>query len=255
MLKDLNKPPRIFFFCDIDDSLMVSRRKTRKGAIYSGAAINTRNEVCSFFSVKHLLLLDLIQSQANSLIPVTGRSSDSLARVNLNFDSYAVASHGAVILTPDGELSQDWLESIEADIRNWEPKILKFYTGLESVVYNLPIDTRISIVWDQGIASYVSVKGPRENLQMLLENIEHECQLLGFRVHFNDRNLAILPPYASKMRALSFVFDKMGVSENDLTIALGDSLSDLAFMEICDICMCPSDSQIQRRAHHMKFGY
>lgn len=249
-----DKGSRLLFFCDIDDSLMTSRRKTKAGRRYLEAAINSREEPCSFFSEQHLLLIDLIQRSANFFIPVTGRSSSSLARVNIRFNSYVIASHGAVILTPDLKLSESWRHSIETDITAWQPELLTLYSRLEAVLPQTLRDSRISLVWDKGIASYISVKGKPERLNELLENLDFDLQSLPFQTHLNDRNLAILPPYASKARALTFLFDEMGLCDTDLTIALGDSLSDLEFMGLCDMSMCPADSQIQRRLQRIFRG-
>ena len=67
-----------------------------------------------------------------------------------------------------------------------------------------------------------------------------------FSVHTNDRDLAFLPPYASKRRSVNFLkrIFKNEYNGHITFFGLGDSLSDSGFMSICDFQIIPSNSQI-----------
>ena len=67
----------------------------------------------------------------------------------------------------------------------------------------------------------------------------------GAYIHHNGRDMALLPPFAAKEKAVAFLMDKIRVSEpHPLFLGLGDSFSDLPFMKLCDYLITPTGSQI-----------
>ncbi|MEM8741181.1 MAG: trehalose phosphatase, partial [Pseudomonadota bacterium] len=67
-----------------------------------------------------------------------------------------------------------------------------------------------------------------------------------WRVHRNGNNLALLPPPVSKRRAARWLLERLRADGPLLSIGVGDSLSDLDFMRLCDAWMAPAQSQIDR---------
>lgn len=96
--------------------------------------------------------------------------------------------------------------------------------------------------------TYLSVKGPRARLAELA--LTYRAQWRDGVIHHNDRNLAFLPSYASKERAVAHLMAIIEARLNSagreaLFIGVGDSVSDLPFMKRCHFALTPRDGQIQ----------
>jgi hypothetical protein len=56
--------------------------------------------------------------------------------------------------------------------------------------------------------------------------------------------MALLPPFLSKAAAVAFFLERFGGEAPFLTVGVGDSLTDVGFMGMCDFAITPSKSQI-----------
>lgn len=106
-LLPMNKP---VVLSDLDDTLFQTRRKMvdelalepfRTGAV--DRTLNPR----SFMTEEQSMLVDWLLEQAE-LIPVTARGTEEISRVRIPFHSWAITTHGAVILTPEGKPDEEW---------------------------------------------------------------------------------------------------------------------------------------------------
>ena len=95
---------------------------------------------------------------------------------------------------------------------------------------------------DQNIHAYVSVKGTKDALN-IIESIGRDTSL---RLHRNGRNLALLPAYTSKKRAVEHIKNLLDIRPDDLVLGMGDSLTDLPFMRLCQFGIIPVGSQIDQ---------
>ncbi|MFT6386921.1 MAG: hydroxymethylpyrimidine pyrophosphatase-like HAD family hydrolase [Cellvibrionaceae bacterium] len=233
----------VIAFSDLDDTLFLSERKCSDLSGHKVAAELPDGEIGAYSTPQQQDLISLFDSAC--IIPVTGRRTDSLSRVLINFESYKIASHGAIVLDLHNDLHPAWRILLEEEEPLWRDHMLKLKCELEQYCETCNLKLRIRVIKDKGFACYICVKGEILHLQQLQPKIS-ELKTDGFTVHINDRNLAIMPPYASKLRAVTFLKNVLkSKSKGQLTfIGLGDSLSDSAFMSICDFQISPSYSQI-----------
>ena len=80
-------------------------------------------------------------------------------------------------------------------------------------------------------------------------------------VHINGNNLAILPKFVSKQKAVEFFINKYDPNRERAILGWGDSLSDAGFLGCCDWFGMPRNSQLDKflvqnlaQDHHSK-GY
>ena len=243
--------PQIIVFTDLDDSLFQTRRKC-SGEGISPAAYSQRGEPISFHTPQQRGLLTLLSSAC--LIPVTGRSSAALTRVtSVTWSSYRVVSHGAMILDLSGAPLKSWLDLIEDEIVSWSPRLRRAHEYVErwvarwSAAQELPITDpiRIKMTRENDLEVYLSIKGPREALLELKSSLSELWS--GGTIHHNDRNMALLPSYASKARAVAHLREIItGDTPPPLFIGIGDSISDLPFLRQCHFALTPQHSQIHQ---------
>jgi len=103
----------------------------------------------------------------------------------------------------------------------------------------------VYIISDAGLPLYVNAKhnGRDETALAVLAAALKEWLPEGWKMHFNGNNLAALPPYLGKDKAVSFYLKELAPAHS-FVIGLGDSFTDLCFMGLCDYAMTPTTSQI-----------
>lgn len=233
--------PKTVVFTDLDDTLIQTRRKIPQGASVSLGATDRDGNPLSFFTHSQKRLLDLFSQNDAIIIPVTGRNTDALNRVLYDFDNYCAVSHGAVVLKNNNTVCSGWLSEIEPHLNEW-PELLELCNReIEDIIRLYQLDARTRVIIDKDIPSYISVKGQEDALAVISQ---HNVLRQTFSMHKNGRNHAILPPYASKKMAVEYIKKQLNVDSNDLVIGLGDSLSDIDFMQSCQFSMIPTNSQI-----------
>ena len=181
--------------------------------------------------------------EGGDVVPVTARGREVLARVAVR-QAPAIASNGGCILRADGSLDIDWHEHLCGQA-----------SGADAVhdVYRLLTDTlcatsfRHWLVEEHGLALYVVIKS---NLGSHTALAELEQQLAAikpptWRCHRNGNNLAYLPPWLSKRHAVHYMIGRVRAETPDRPIiGIGDSISDVGFMDLCDFAMAPTRSQL-----------
>ena len=232
---------KIVVFTDLDDTLIQTKRKLPQGALTTLGATDRDNNPLSFFTQSQSILLDMFVNSGASIIPITGRNTDALNRVEYNFQSFRSVSHGAVVLKDNNTVCQNWLNEIEPLLQDWPNHLEACNKEIEDIIKAHQLDARTRVIIDMDIPAYISVKGNEHDLAIIKQH-----NLLGqaFNRHENGRNHALLPPYASKKKAVDYIKKELGITVNDLVIGIGDSLSDLPFMSRCQFSMLPTQSQI-----------
>lgn len=246
-MKKKDSISNIFIFTDLDDTLIQTKRKINPKKTISEGAYDRDGNPLSYFTESQKAILNLFDNPSSTFIPVTGRNTDALNRVNINFRSYRVVSHGAVVLTPDSHLCSVWKKSIEDKVEACVENLYIENSKIESTIKNKNLKARTRVIVDNKIPSYISIKGEIEDLNVIKR---HHYEYCNFDIHENGRNHALLPEYAKKSNAVRFVMEQLGVTCNDLTIGIGDSLTDLDFMYECQYMMMPNNSQICRSKLH-----
>jgi hydroxymethylpyrimidine pyrophosphatase-like HAD family hydrolase len=233
----------VIVFSDLDDTLFYAHRKCQDLSGHKAATALSNGEVGAYSTPQQQALISLFTDSA--VIPVTGRRTDSLNRVLMDFQGYKIASHGAIVINHQNELDPTWKLMLDNEEPQWRNLMEQLKRQLELDIERLDIDVRVRIVNDQGYACYVCVKGDPLYLKRLIAKTDNQSTE-SFTVHANDRNLAYLPPYASKRRAVDFLKHVFKNEDNGhiTFFGFGDSLSDTGFMSMCDFQIIPSNSQI-----------
>ena len=243
-------------FTDLDDSLFHSKRHFLSLSSHlsesellkklTPASLNASGQVICY----HTELQQQLCTHLNSLgelIPVTGRSSASVNRIkNLSFESFRIVSHGALILDPQGHFLASWRECISEEIDQWSPLLNDCASYLDKWLSIYPDRIRIKAVYDYEICTYISIKGEASILYEIAEDLYGFCA--GAVIHHNQRNLALLPSYANKARAVNHLKSHLQQLNDDplCFIGVGDSVSDVPFLKSCDFAITPQHSQIHK---------
>lgn len=240
----------ITVFTDLDDTLFQTEEKSRKragSAPIVAAAHDRHGDPLSYHAPDQLALLALLGPC--TLVPVTGRNRDALDRVRTpRFDDHLITSHGAIIYAPGGAPLASWCARVEREARQLAQP-LRVLCDLLGARFAGP-STRVRVIEDAGLPVYLSMKGDAEASLPGVADIAalaaHQCPDIAWQVHHNGRNVAILPPYASKERAVAHVLESKRRSDpQTVFVGLGDSLTDLPYLKLCDFALVPKHSQIQ----------
>ena len=239
------------FFVDLDDTLFQTLRKNGQASIL--AAIDKEGRPLSFQSDAQAAFFDWIRKDA-VLIPVTGRNVSALRRVvlplgaaagNDNAGGYAICSYGGVIIGPDGEPEPQWHARIKDQSKAISGEMKHLEQILADMARSLSVDCRFTIVADAGLPLYLSIKHNQSDGEEMKRLAQAIIKPDGWLVHLNDSNLALLPPFLGKEKAVSFFLETI-LAPKTLTIGVGDSLTDLGFMGLMDFAIQPTSSQIFR---------
>jgi hydroxymethylpyrimidine pyrophosphatase-like HAD family hydrolase len=141
---------------------------------------------------------------------------------NLDFADGYILEHGARILDREFNEDQAWAERFM-----WhEEAVLEIKDSLEK------LDWRIV---DQGRRTFIQVKA-FENPHRSIDEFNDLCENVnmppGFAKTFNLGNLTLMPDNASKGLAVEYLLESK-YKHLHHTIAIGDDINDLSFMEKC----------------------
>ncbi|MFC6592770.1 hypothetical protein ACFP81_12700 [Deinococcus lacus] len=239
-------------FADLDDTLFQTLRKLPgvDRAHLTPATLDTRGEPHSFSTPAQTALLEWLACGGATLIPVTGRDPQALGRVTLPLTSWRVADHGLTILTPGGELDQEWAAQVAAALQPLQPALTSGHAQMTE--WAAQAGCRVTQHSAAGLPFMTVVKHPaadpeplaalRERWQGWLDTAGADLRLIG-----NANNLSLLPASLGKRAAVEYLRRKH-FGNAQLVLGLGDSVSDLDFMAACDFAVTPSQSQLLRAA-------
>jgi hypothetical protein len=180
---------------------------------------------------------------SGDVVPVTARGRDVLARVDIG-QAPAIASNGGCVLLADGTLDLRWHDYLAAQATG-AGAVLDVYRTLTADLCTTRF--RHWSVEENGLDLYVVIKSNERDHEALAE-LEQELAATkpaGWRCHRNGNNLAYLPPWLSKRHAVRYMIDQMRAKTPDRpVIGIGDSISDVGFMDLCDFAMAPTRSQL-----------
>lgn len=241
---------RKLVFLDLDDTLFQSRRKCPSEDGLRPVAYLRDGTSHSFMTAKQQAFWRLLEDNA-TLIPTTARDLDSLRRVDLPFRSWSIIAYGGVILTPDGEPDQTWLERMQAVSAESVGEMSELLEAAEALIEREALAARVRIVGDFDLPFYLVAKykdGKAADLERLQEALIQpwaDARSERYRLHRNDNNLAVLPRKLGKEHAVSYLTERLRREWGELmTFGVGDSLIDGAFMAECDYALTPRGSQL-----------
>ncbi|MDR1081880.1 MAG: hypothetical protein LBQ79_13205, partial [Deltaproteobacteria bacterium] len=201
------------------------------------AAAGRDGRALSFMTEGQRLLYGLMKG-AGALVPATARNLESFRRVKLPFTDGAILDFGAVILGADGKPDLDWLSRTSALAGDALPMLELAHELASRTAAAEGLDVRARLVGDMGESFYMVAKSPSRDLAGLgLVGDVLAGELGGdARIWTNGNNLAVLPPFLDKGPAVVRFMERHlpWPREETLAVGLGDSLSDLGFLEACD---------------------
>jgi predicted mannosyl-3-phosphoglycerate phosphatase (HAD superfamily) len=237
---------RIHVFLDLDGTLFQTRSKCPPEAELSPAALRRDGTPLSFMTAQQTRLLEWLRS-ADHVIPTTARSIDAFRRVQLPFSSLAILDFGGVILLPDGSPDLEWDAFIRPQAHAVAPELRRRCDALRAFVETHQLGVNVRLINDLDLSLYLVMKHPEGNLDTLarirreaLADLDRE----RFFLHDNDNNLSVVPRFLGKERAVEHVIRRHLGDEPALTIGVGDSFSDAAFVGLCDYALLPRCSQL-----------
>ena len=244
-------------FTDLDDTLFQTPRKMTEAELVHAApgASDATGKVRSFMTQRQQMLVNWLLN-TTTVIPVTARQSEQMARVHIPFTSYRVTTHGAVILTPDGEEMAEWKQHIQTSLEAVSDKLRELESTVQGILAN-PADhgldgldawCRMNQEYDQDIylVSKVTNSETAAMLADLERKVNEKCGLdtdPDFYIHRNGNNLAWIPSCITKKHAVTFLMEHEPSLKDKFAMGMGDSLSDLPFTGCCDFSAIPVGSQ------------
>jgi hypothetical protein len=233
---------RPVLFVDLDDTLFHSRRKTAGGG--APVAFDRDGAPVSFMTGKQRALWEWLARDAE-IVATTGRSAEAYRRVDLRLDGYAICSHGGLILTPAGRPEPRWWRRTATAAVSHRSGLTALGATLRDRMAEAGVDARLRVVGEGGVGLYLSLKhnhGDAGELARLAGVIADDLAA-GWRLCRHDNNLAVLPPFLGKERAVAWFLTEIA-GRDTFAIGVGDSLSDAPFMALCDYALTPSCSQL-----------
>ena len=184
------------------------------------------------------------------VIPVTARGVDSFKRVKLPFQHGAVCVHGAAILLPDGTLDPDWHSQMQQHLAPLQTRLPAMLATALQTGAALGLSLRGWLETVEDTAAYLVIKSNAarvEDLQRLQHTLRETIDLQGFYIHMNGNNLALLPDAVNKRAAAAEILRRHTAVHGRIPVfGMGDSVSDLGFMRLCDFAAFPPNTQICR---------
>lgn len=250
---------RPLIFTDLDDTLFQTGRKIvdvdeRQRSV--PGALDRSLAPRSFMTPRQHNLVQWLQASAE-VIPVTARGTEEISRVCISFDSYAITTHGAVILTPQGDADTQWQQHITQQMHPFLPRLAALEHHLSAMLQDpqsrdasLPTEAGWCRMNEEyGIPIYLVMKvNDSQHLAALnhyADWVEKTFDLSGFYVHRNGNNVAWLPDCIEKVHAVKFLLARLQKDAPDRPVlGFGDSLSDFSFMQLCDFLAIPQRSQL-----------
>lgn len=241
---------RIVVFVDLDDTLFQTRPKCPEGEAVRPVAYRRDGAPLSYMTERQRILVEGLFGAA-TVIPTTARNLDAFRRVELPFEQIAILDFGGVVLLEGGAIDEAWDDRIRPQALKLAGELDAHRQNLERFSAEHDLGIHVRVIRDFDMPLYVVAKHPKgqgEQLRpihkTLAASIDHE----RFFIHFNDNNLSLVPRFLGKERAVRYVIERHLRTEPVLTIGIGDSLTDAAFLELCDFSLIPQGSQLAR--HH-----
>lgn len=255
----MNKP---VVLSDLDDTLFQTRRKMVDELAlepFRTGALDRSLSPRSFMTEEQSMLVDWLLDQAE-LIPVTARGTEEISRVQIPFRSWAVTTHGAVILTPEGKPDEQWQSHMLRELAAYQERLTSMQRLITEMMEARGINAwaRLNYEYD-GTPIYLVMKHRDstrlDELNAIADEIETLFPTSGFYIHRNSNNVAWLPNPVEKGLAVSWLLDKLRAERGVFpVIGLGDSLSDHRFMKLCSWFGIPRQSQFAEAISQRIFG-
>jgi len=159
-----------------------------------------------------------------------------------------VLANGAVVRDEAGRPDPDWSAHTARIGRCFDALFMEMSALIDA---ELGRAARSWVVAEGGASVYFCVKmnateehAVRDGIVAAREVLTERFDLSGMWGHANGNNLSFTPLGISKRDACLYLIERLGERGDAALIGLGDSLTDLPFLGLCDYMMIPTGSQI-----------
>jgi len=238
---------RTLIFLDLDDTLFQTARKCPPGEAVTAVSFSKTGEPISYMTALQRYFLEWLGSDA-TLIPTTGRSLETFGRVRLPFTGPAIVNHGASVLNPDGSRDDLWHAHIQAQLETTKTDLEHLLSAAKT--FSDARELGVDLCWEgeADLPLYLVAKHRGLELDKLEQLrqfwLSQVAQLESVYLFANGNNVSILPRAISKRAAVQYVLEREKALGPTLSIGLGDSVSDLEFMSLCNFVMMPARGQL-----------
>lgn len=242
------------FLIDLDDTVFQTARKMTPAQCSDAvpAALDRNGRPRSFMTRRQQSLLAWLNSSA-TLVPVTGRGTQELQRVCIPFHSWRIATHGAVILDPEGRPDAVWQQYVEGIVQPLQQEMHTLAQQCTEFFEARGHDAFVRINQEYGTGIYLVMKhhdsARLHELYAIQQELFPRLNLSAYVLSSNDNNISLLPRGIDKASALLHLLKHLRKDPATPVIALGDSLSDLPFLSLCDWWGMPQKSQLAEAVH------
>lgn len=238
---------RPLIFVDLDDTLFQTAHKMPDGLPRIPVTTDIDGRPNGYMSkVQHMFLHWLLDCA--DVVPVTARSVEAYRRVRLPFVRGAICSHGGTLLGPEGSCDREWRMRMSRILQPFHDRLPALSEEVLLLGEALGYSLRSWVVAEDGLRHYAVTKHNESDDTLLadvLARVQSQGLLAGMWVHRNGNNLAFLPSGLSKQAAVQeWLRRDRSVRGERPVIGLGDSISDLGFMDLCHLWATPSGSQL-----------
>lgn len=242
IIKNVTK--RIFFFSDLDDTVIQTKRKTDFNKPTIVGSYDKDGNESSFFYEGTKLLIDTMIDAGISFIPTTARNLDAYQRTVFYKNSdikYAILNFGGLILI-DNKIDENWSNMISkkySEVLSME--ILNEKLNIYLKKANL--DLQVKIIDGYYISIYN--KNNLDNQDILINIKKTLNQFIekynSFYIYENGNSFGILPNFLNKKYGVEYIINKYSPI---VTIGAGDNISDLEFMKLSNFKLLPENYDI-----------
>jgi len=232
---------RTLLLLDLDDTVMLSRRKLDPGG-HAVAAVDVAGEARSHSTPQHLALLERFRDAV--VVPVTGRSEAAMGRVRLPFSSFRILDHGATVLHPDGSRDEVW----DAQVGVGE-NLTALASELEALFPGaggyrvLPLETRAG---PYGLCIKHREREP-EATGRAAQALRKRAGALGWTFLDAPGAPSLVRPGVGKREACAYLLERLCPDRTDWVVfGAGDALADAPFLSLCDFAVTPGQSDLMR---------
>lgn len=233
---------RPLILADLDDTLFQTRGKCGEWPDDALTVMSTLKDgsPSGYATPPQRALLEWLR--VGDVVPVTARSREVLARVDIE-QAPAICANGGCIITADGELDAEWHNRL-SELSQGSNSPAAIYADFTA---GLTDDFRHWVVSEAGLDLYAVIKSNLADLSGLNALAETLTPRLpeGWRCHLNGNNCAFLPPWLGKRQATEYMLENIRAETPErLLIGVADSHSDAGFLDLTDIAMLPTASQL-----------
>jgi len=231
----------ILLFIDLDDTLFQTKRKNPHGII--PVSHNAKTGRSSYMTEAQELFFELFShSERVKIIPTTARD---LQQYNNCFLSRSPLIDTAIIyfsgvILEKGVEEKQWQQHIKKSFSQLDIPLSKLFTQIEKIIGN-----NSHFTLDNADDYYLIVRAQIDCPKNIRKNLFSELKTLktpDYLIHQNNRLFVFVPNFLDKRYAVQYLIEK---HQPELTLGVGDSITDLPFMLQCDFRIFPKNAQIE----------